>query len=85
MVISHMCIPFLIAFLSTLVVYIIVSRRFLGNSAYGKKDSFTTRVVPTTYWRVGTILGVEFEDKSNWLVVRTEEVETTRGGDSDDE
>lgn len=48
-VISHMCIPFLIAFLYTLVVYIILSRMFAGNSAYGKKYSPATRVVPTTY------------------------------------
>jgi hypothetical protein len=30
-------------------------------------------------WRVGNNLGVGFEDKSNWLVVRPEEIETTRG------
>jgi len=28
--------------------------------------------------RVGTILGIEFEKKSNWLVVRLEEIETVR-------
>ena len=35
--------------------------------------------------RVGSILGVEFENKSNWLAVRAEAIETTRGGDLDDE
>src|SRR5437763_12995791 len=34
--------------------------------------------------RGGTILGVEFEDKSNWLVVRPEEIEATRLGDPRD-
>jgi len=28
--------------------------------------------------RVGNNLGIEFEDKSNWLVVRPEEIKTTR-------
>ena len=28
--------------------------------------------------RVGIILEIEFEDKSNWLVVRLEEIETVR-------
>ena len=29
-------------------------------------------------WRVGTILGIEFDNKSNWLVVRLEEIETVK-------
>ncbi len=33
--------------------------------------------------RVGTILGIEFEKKSNWLVMRSEEMEAVRGGDLD--
>ena len=28
--------------------------------------------------RVGTILGIEFEKKSSWLVVRLEEIETVK-------
>jgi len=28
--------------------------------------------------RVGTILAIEFEEKSKWLVVRLEEIETVR-------
>ena len=28
--------------------------------------------------RVGNNLGIEFEKKSNWLVARSEEIETTR-------
>jgi len=28
--------------------------------------------------REGTILGIEFDNKSNWLVVRLEEVETVK-------
>jgi hypothetical protein len=31
-----------------------------------------------TRQRVGTILGIEFENKSSWLVVRLEEIEIVR-------
>jgi len=40
---------------------------------------YSVAMVKAARERVGNNLGIEFEKKSNWLVVRPQEIETTKG------